>query len=173
MPRFATQTGVPVERTKADIEQLLVRYKASEFASGWRPGSAMMQFRLGDLSMRFVLPIPRGDEERFRWKKARGQRTRCTDAQAERLVQQETRSRWRALLLVVKAKLEAVECGISTIENEFMAFLVLTDGRTFGDWVVETALPRIRGGQMPPLLGRPKGEAVEDAEIINRNGEGD
>jgi hypothetical protein len=35
-----------------------------------------------------------------------------------------TRQRWRALVLVIKAKLEAVEAGISTLESEFLANIV-------------------------------------------------
>ena len=49
---------------------------------------------------------------------------------AWRAYEQAVRSRWRSLLLAIKAKLEAVECGISTVEIEFMPFIVLHDGST-------------------------------------------
>lgn len=62
------------------------------------------------------------------------------------------RQRWRALALVIKAKLEAIESGITTVDAEFLAHLVLPDGRTYGEF----ALPQIdevyRSGAMPPLL---------------------
>ena len=38
-------------------------------------------------------------------------------------------------LLVIKAKLEAVEAQISTIEDEFLAHIALPDGRTVGEWL--------------------------------------
>lgn len=39
----------------------------------------------------------------------------------------------RCLLLAIRAKLEAVETGISTIESEFMAFVVMPNGQTIGE----------------------------------------
>lgn len=38
--------------------------------------------------------------------------------------------------MIIKAKLEAVESGISTIEREFLYEIVLPDGSTVGDWVI-------------------------------------
>lgn len=61
-----------------------------------------------------------------------GRKIRTTDA-ANRLWEQACRSRWRALLLVIKAKLEAVGCGISTIEHEFLAWMVTATGQTIGE----------------------------------------
>ena len=42
------------------------------------------------------------------------------------------RQRWRALALCIKAKLEAVECGITSFEEEFLAHVVMPNGQTFG-----------------------------------------
>ena len=71
--------------------------------------------------------------------------------------EQEIKSRWRALALVVKAKLEAVECGISTLENEFLAFIVLPGvDFTIGDWMKENAMPAIRSGNVPLQLSGPR-----------------
>ena len=42
--------------------------------------------------------------------------------------EQVCRQRWRALLLIIRAKLEAVASGITTLENEFLANIVLPDG---------------------------------------------
>ena len=39
------------------------------------------------------------------------------------------------LLLVIKAKLEAVASGISTIEKEFLADIVMPDGSTVNEWM--------------------------------------
>ena len=56
---------------------------------------------------------------------------------------QACRQRWRALLLVIKAKLEAVTAGISTIETEFLANIVLPDNTIcVGEWM----LPQIDRG---------------------------
>ena len=53
--------------------------------------------------------------------------------------EQALRTRWRALLLCIKAKLESVESGIETFDTAFMAQIVLPDGRT----VEERVLPEI------------------------------
>ncbi len=166
MPRYAAETTVPVERSRAEIEGLLTRYGASEFHSGWRPGQAMIAFRLGDLAMRFILPIPDRGEKRFTHRKnARSHAwEKRSDLQAAKAFDQEVRQRWRALALVIKAKLEAVECQISTLEQEFLAFIVLPDNHTFGEWVVENALPQIRGGKMPLALPAPPAPPA-DAEF--------
>ena len=66
--------------------------------------------------------------------------------------EQHRKSRWRALYLVIKAKLEAVDIGITTIEEAFLADTVLPDRRT----VAEVMQPQIESaystGNMPPLL---------------------
>ena len=66
------------------------------------------------------------------------------------------RQAWRALVL--KAKLEAVEAGITTIEQEFLADMVIPGDVTVG----ETLLPRLddalNTGRMPDLL--PGGGAI-------------
>ncbi len=44
------------------------------------------------------------------------------------------RSRWRALLLAIKAKFEVVDAGISVFAREFLAYIVdPSSGQTIGD----------------------------------------
>lgn len=170
MPRYAKETVVPVERSRAEIEGCLQRYGASEFHSGWKSDSAFIAFRLGALFIRFVLPLPARSEKRFTQKEDRyGRVQRRTDAAAAKEWDQEIRSRWRALLLVIKAKLEAVECGISSVEQEFLAFIVMPNQLTVGEWFIENALPAIAGGQMPRLmLPAPKRDDIPDAEFEDK-----
>jgi len=60
------------------------------------------------------------------------------------------------MLLIIKAKLEAVEAGVSTFEEEFMAFIALPDGRTVGDFMAPQIDAAYKTGRMPPLLGAPR-----------------
>jgi hypothetical protein len=77
----------------------------------------------------------RDDREFTHYKRgAHNEYARTADA-AEKAWEQVTRQRWRALALVIKAKLEAVTSGISTFEAEFLANTMLPDGRTVGDVV--------------------------------------
>ena len=57
-----------------------------------------------------------------------------------------------ALLLVIKVKLEAATAGISTIETEFLANIVLPDNTTAGEWMIPQIDHAYRTGEMPPLL---------------------
>jgi len=54
--------------------------------------------------------------------------------------------------LVIKAKLEAVESGISVFEDEFMANIVMPDGRTVSEHVRPRIATAYESGEMPPLL---------------------
>ena len=66
--------------------------------------------------------------------------------------EQACRIKWRALALTIKAKLEAVETGITTFESEFLSYTVLPNGKT----VAEEILPKLdlinKSGAMPKLL---------------------
>lgn len=135
---FAESTSVPVERSKAEIESMLMRYGADQFVSGWGENEARIQFRAKGRYVRFMLPIPKSDEKRFT-QHPRYAYKRRTDEEARKAWEQELRRLWRALALVVKAKLEAVSSGIVGFEDEFMAHIVMPDGKT----VAEHARPMI------------------------------
>ena len=65
--------------------------------------------------------------------------------------EQACRQRWRALVLMVKGKLEGIECGIATIENEFLAYACLPNGQTVGQWI-QPQMKKVLKGDMPKLL---------------------
>jgi hypothetical protein len=136
--RYAEGTGVPVDRSKAEIERLLTRYGASSFASGWQGDAATLLFEASGRRIRFELPLPSAADYRNEDKRAK-----------------ECRRRWRCLCLVIKAKLEAVNSGIVTFEEEFLAHIVVPGrNETFGAWVApQLAAAYERGARMPPLLG--------------------
>lgn len=68
---------------------------------------------------------------------------------------QEARRKWRMMLMIVKAKLEFVSDGGSTIEREFLADVLLPDGQTAGEWLAPQLRQSYNTGGMPPLLGGP------------------
>ncbi len=80
---------------------------------------------------------------------------RRADSVAEKNWEQACRQRWRALALVIKAKLEAVSAGISVFEDEFLANIVLPDGQLVGQWLRPQLAVSYEGGRMPPLLPGP------------------
>lgn len=75
-----------------------------------------------------------------------------TDAQAQAAYEQDVRQRWRALCLCIKAKLEAVEAGITTFEDEFMAHIVLPNGQTMSQHATPMIAQAYETGNVPPLL---------------------
>jgi hypothetical protein len=152
--KYASQTSVPVDRSKAEIERLLVRYGADHFASGWRGDLATVGFRVQERLVRFDLPLPKKAEKRFTYHKARGYsdpRARSSEA-ALKEWEQACRAAWRALALVIKAKLEAVDTGITTFESEFLAHIVLPGGRTVGDAIAPEIAAAYSRGKAPQLL---------------------
>lgn len=156
MARYAESTTVPADKSRAEIERTLQRYGADMFMYGWETDRAAIMFRAHGRHVRLVLPLPpRADFETYK----RGYNThRRTDAAAEKAWEQATRQRWRALALVIKAKLEAVESGISTFEREFMADTLLSDGRTVSDFMEPQLDAMYKRGISPrPLLELPAG----------------
>lgn len=126
---YASGTVVSSDRSKNEIESILRKYGADQFISGWGQGQVVIGFRMGQRMIRFNLPIP--SPETFKTFKTRGGWNRSrTDSAAEAAFEQELRRRWRALALVIKAKLEAVESKITSFEEEFLAHIVLPGGRT-------------------------------------------
>ncbi len=148
MGRYAQTTTVASERSRSEIEATLVRYGAGAFMYGWEEERAIVQFRMGGRHIRFDLPMPDKDDPEFTHH-SRGERTATAAHQAW---EQATRQRWRALALVVKAKLEAVESGIATFEEEFLAHILLPDGSTVGQWAAPQVESAYLTGAMPKLL---------------------
>lgn len=147
MSRFAENTSVPADRSRAEIERTLQRYGADQFLYGWDADTAVLRFRMHDRQIAFRIAMP--DKNEFALTD-RGRRR--VDTQVIAAWEQATRQRWRALALVVKAKLEAVESGITDFESEFLAHIVLPDGNTFGEWAAPQIAAAYDDGAMPKLL---------------------
>lgn len=147
---YAEKTSVSVARTKAEIEELIQQYGADQFVSGYKDDLAVIGFSMASRQIRFLLPLPDKQAKEYWYTPGRGQRR--TDEAAHAAWEQACRSRWRALYLIVKAKMEAVDAGISTVEREFLYDIVLPDGRTAGEWMAPQIAEAYQTGQMPPML---------------------
>lgn len=146
---YAENTTVPVERSRMELERTIERYGATSFAYATETGRAMVAFEANDRRIRFLLPLPERTERRFTHH-SRGARTPAAALEAW---EQACRQRWRALNLAVKAKLEAVDAGITTFEEEFLAHIVLPDGTTVGDRMVPAVGEAyLTGGALPALM---------------------
>ncbi len=150
MPRYAENTAVSSESSRNEIERTLARYGAQQFMYGWDHESAVIMFRAYDRNVRFRLPLPDRKSKEFTHTPARG--TLRSAQQAEMAWEQATRQRWRALALVIKAKLEAVEAGITEFEDEFLAHIILPSGQTTGEFIRPQIAAAYSRGEMPALL---------------------
>lgn len=128
-PIFASETSVSVGRSRSELEDLLRRYGADEFASGWQTGKARVQFRIKGRNVRLEVPMPTIKDVP---EKSEGGR-RMNLEQREKRLQQLERQRWRAIVLLTKSRLEAVAIGIETIETAFLSGFVTPNGKTVGE----------------------------------------
>lgn len=152
MARYAEGTSVPVDRTRGEIERTLRRYGADQFVSGWDAEKAVMAFRTDKRHVRFELPLPDRDADEFRLTPSR--KWERGEKQQEEAYEAEVQRRWRALGLIVKAKLEAINSGIATFDDEFLAYVVLPSGATIGQFMAEEGRldKAISAGQVRSLL---------------------
>lgn len=151
MSAFAEGTTVSSERSRAEIEALLNRHGATAFGYLTGEAKAAIQFQIGQRIVQITLTLPDRKDKRFWYTKEK--RFQRTQEQAYASWEQECRRLWRALLLLVKAKLEAVASGISTIENEFLADTLLPNKMTVGATIRAQIEEAYRTGGMPRLLG--------------------
>lgn len=152
-PLYAADTRVPVERSRAELDTILAKYGATAraFAVDDTANRAKLGFRIAGLEYRMEVPLPAREPPQTPrgwrgWPESRRQEW-LTRTQSQAL-----RSRWRVLLLLVKAKLEAVSLGLSTVEKEFIADLVLDDGRTVYSALGERIQQALTGAS-PLMLG--------------------
>lgn len=138
MSSFAQGTKVPVDRTRLDIEKELVRFKASSFHTGYDPKGAYVIFQVKDRWVKMTLTHP--DAEKLSAAKYDSERRRL----------------WRCLYLLIKAKLAAVEDGITTVEEAFLAHTMTANGQSVYERIKDDlAIEYQKGGVQPLMLPRP------------------
>ena len=144
---YARDTNVSVNRTREEIIAILERYGADAFGYAQDGNHQVVFFRMEGRRVRLSVEMP-GPEEFILTPTG----IRRTPATQHRMHNQACRQRWRAMLLLIKAKLEGVASGITTLEEEFLAHIYLPDGRTVGEFIQPQIEESYRTGQMPPLL---------------------
>lgn len=144
---YASNTSVSEDRTRLEIERTLKRYGADQFAYATSREQTMIAFGIEGRPVKMTLVLPNRDD----YELTPNGRAR-KESQIDEHWKQAVRQRWRALLLVIKAKLEVIDIGLSTIEREFMADLMLPDGQTIAQWVHPQLDEIYKQNKMLPLL---------------------
>lgn len=162
--RFAEGTSVSAEKSRVEIEQLLAKHGATQrsFATDDDTGRTVLTFRLANRHARIsmavdvsLLPIPnkRDWDQKPQcpkgWNQWTGSKQREWVA-AKR--DQMNRELMRRLLLVLKAKLELIQDGVTTFEREFLADILLPNGETMHEAIRGRLAEAYDTGNMPLLL---------------------
>lgn len=129
---YAEKTTVPVSKSRMEIEELVRKHGAGQFVSGYSGNKVVIGFTAAGRQVRFTVTVPEGKNQKD--------------------TEQLERQRWRALVLVIKAKFEAIDSGVSCFDNEFLAHIVLPDGTTCGENMIPQLDMVYQTGSMPTLL---------------------
>lgn len=62
---------------------------------------------------------------------------------------------WSELAEAIQAKLRLIQAGRSTVEQEFLAFIILPDGASIGEWLGPQIEQAYSDGVLIPLLMAP------------------
>lgn len=139
---YAAETKAPVSQTQAEIRAMLNKAGADSFGLMEERDRVHLAFELANRKIRFTIPMPaRVDTEAPREKNSR-----------EKL----TRSRWRALMLVIRAKLESVEANIETMEEAFLSQVQMPSGRTVYEELKAPIALEYKNKSGVPLLPGPR-----------------
>lgn len=124
---YAERTSVPVEQSISEVRKTVAKYGGEQFVFGVSEKQILVGFAKAGRQVRFQVAQDPKQPQR-------------------------NRSLARSLLLVLKAKLEAVASGVSVFEDEFLANIVLPDGKLVSQQVRPAIAAAYEGRDMPPML---------------------
>lgn len=123
---YASGTNVSVDKSEAEIKTLLRKHGATKFATKWEGTHSEVVFVCQNRLIQFRIPMPSQSEVE---RTPTGRKRNKKNVVELKLVEEERR-RWRALVLCIKAKLEAVAEKIETFDEAFLSHIVTDDKRT-------------------------------------------
>lgn len=159
---YAAKTDVPVSRSRDEIERTLQRFGASSFAyMSSQDGQVAISFEINRIRVLMRMQLPSRDQFT---RDSRGKIR--TDSAIERDWEQACRQKWRSLANGVKAKLALIDDGISTVEREFLADIVVpSTGQTYGEMAIPGIIEVYQSHALPPLVPSiPQGKVIELGE---------
>ena len=138
---YAQNTGVTVDRSKAELERTLKKYGADRIVYNWdATGGDVVVFRIEERYVRLVIPLPSvqsfttTDQGRSR-----------KQSVAESLRDQEYRRLWRVLIISVKAKFETIAAGLFGFDEEFLGQIMIDKDHTIGDAILPNVQMIVEG----------------------------
>ena len=125
---YAQGTTVAISKTLGEIQRELQKRGVVDFGYMTTLEASGFMFRQKGVPFKFTIAMP--DRKAFD-RTPTGQLR--TESSAQQFWEDECKRKWRSLLLVIKAKLVAIDEGIVEFNDEFLAYAVLSDGRTAGE----------------------------------------
>ena len=136
MAKYAKNTSVTIAKSKIQIQDLLTNWGIKEFFFGTSPRGDGIGFKYKEKVYKHNVPMPPN-------------KNTFTDKQYN----QQVRQRWRILYMSLKMKLEEIDSGGISFEDQFLAMMCLPDGSTVGGFMkLPENLGRLEKTQMPRLL---------------------
>ncbi|HET9613733.1 MAG TPA: hypothetical protein VFP22_02880 [Candidatus Limnocylindrales bacterium] len=135
--RYAEGTKVAVESSQGELAGILTKHGVKK--QGWmrEEDKDTLFFELGGCQYRLDIKKPTMADVRKLYPNAYDYAAKL-DA--------EWRRRWRANVLLLKAKLEFIEGGDTTLDQELLPYRVLKDGRTLLEAIAAESLPMLEAG---------------------------
>lgn len=147
-------TKVPVHESQADVRDLLRSRKATgmQISESWLGDTAVADVRFampaessGFFAYRIRVQVVVTDADLRRQPHQRTQTPKEVEAQKERQI-------WRLVYWWLKAQFEAADAGLVSLEEAFLPWMELPDGRTTYEAMVQVGgLAKIASGTVPQL----------------------
>lgn len=142
---YAETTKVPLEQSIAEIIGMVRKAGAEQLGQFHDRDRFVIMFTLGDRQMKFTVPLI----VEYKGPAYHGN-GKPVDRKA--WLEQRNRQKGRALMLVIKAKLESVESGVETFEQAFLANIVTANGQTVFERIEQPLALEYGGGKVAPLM---------------------
>lgn len=137
--RYAEGTKVSVDSSRGELTGILTTHGVKRM--GWfgdADSGDELQFELGDGQFRLRIAKPTLAEVLRDYPNA-------YDPAAK--LDGEWRRRWRANVLLLKAKLEFIDSGDTTLDRELLPYRVLADGRTLEEAIGTNGFKMLAAGK--------------------------
>jgi hypothetical protein len=142
MARYAHGTTVTVASSRGEITGILAKHGVERQAWASEPEGDTLQFELDGHVYRLKIVRPTAQTLWEQWKEDGKGPITLKYLPNDDQVNAEWRRRWRAIVLLLKAKLEFADGDTTTVARELLPYAVLKDGRTLEDAIMaNNALP--------------------------------
>lgn len=136
---YASGTSTTVDASRGEITGILAKHGVLRMGWSTAPEGDELLFELQGGQYRFSIRRPTAEETKALWERAGG---KWSLVDHEQKIADEWRRRWRANVLLLKAKLEFALAD-STLDRELLPYRVLASGHTVEEALLSGVLPAL------------------------------